>query len=57
MSGTARCRLDKRAWFRCGIGNQTFRNLRSGRHTLRAKAVNSSGQVDPTPAVKTWRVN
>ncbi len=51
------CRIDSRAWSLCvsggGQGYKTFRNLARGRHTVRARAVNGSGQKDPTPAVKT----
>ena len=53
---TAKCRRDSRPWYKCGLGGETLRNLSSGLHTFRAKAIRN-GVADPTPAVKTWRVN
>ena len=55
-SGTARCRRDGRAWYTCGLGGETLRNLSKGLHTFRAKAV-YKGKADPTPFKKTCRVN
>jgi hypothetical protein len=55
-SGTAKCKRDKRPWYTCGLGGETLRNLSSGLHTFRAKAI-YNGIADPTPAVKTFRVN
>jgi hypothetical protein len=55
-TGTAKCKLDKKAWFTCGIGFQTFKHLKNGQHTLRAKAIDTQGRVDSTPAKKTWTV-
>jgi hypothetical protein len=54
--GTAKCKRDGRAWYKCGLGGETLRNLSSGLHTFRAKAI-YNGVADPTPAVKTFRVN
>lgn len=53
---TAKCKLDSKAWYTCGLGGETLKNLKKGYHTFRAKAVNS-GKADPTPAKKTWKVN
>jgi hypothetical protein len=55
-ASTAKCKLDKRAWYKCGLGGETLRNLKKGQHTFRAKAISPSGKADPTPAVKTWKV-
>jgi hypothetical protein len=55
-SGTAKCKRDSKPWYTCGLGGETLRNLSSGRHTFRAKAI-YNGIADPTPAVKTFRVD
>ncbi len=55
-AGTAKCKRDGRAWYTCGLGGETLRNLSKGLHTFRAKAV-YKGKADPTPFKKTFRVN
>ncbi len=55
-TGTAKCRRDKKAWYTCGLGGETLKNLSKGTHTFRAKAI-YKGKADPTPFVKTWKVN
>jgi hypothetical protein len=49
------CQLDARRFVACGP-TVVYRNLESGRHTFRSKAVNSSGEPDPTPAVFRFRI-
>lgn len=49
-----RCALDGAA-VPCGA-SLTLSGLRSGTHTLTAAAVDARGEVDPTPAVRTWTV-
>jgi hypothetical protein len=53
---TAKCKLDSKAWYTCGLGGETVKNLKKGLHTFRAKACNGR-KCDATPASKTWRVN
>lgn len=47
---TFECRLDKRRFAKCG-SSKTFRRAKPGRHTLKVRAIDSSGNVDPSPAV------
>ena len=44
------CSLDGAAFTACGPV-ATFTDLRNGRHTLTARAVDATGGVDPSPAV------
>lgn len=48
------CKVDRTAFRACGA--RTVRRLAPGRHVLKVKARNSSGLVDPTPAVFRFRV-
>jgi hypothetical protein len=54
------CKLDNHAWRLCvssgGQGYWTFRNLKRGHHTVRARAIDRSGRRDPTPAVKGFNI-
>ena len=52
---TFRCRLDDRRWRPC-TSPKTYRNLQNGRHTFRVRATDPAGNLDSTPAVRTWRV-
>ena len=57
--GRIQCKLDRRAWRVCVRASQgpvAFTGLSRGYHTLRARAVNRAGRVDPTPARRTWRI-
>jgi hypothetical protein len=49
------CRLDSRSFRRCG-SSVSYRRLKPGRHVFAAKAVDSSGETDPTPVVFRFRV-
>lgn len=49
------CKLDHRGWQSCR-SPKTYRNLKVGRHTFKVRAKDSAGNVDPTPASRTWRV-
>jgi len=49
------CKLDRAPFKPC---RSTFRRrVRPGRHSLRVRAVNSAGLLDPTPAVFRWKVS
>jgi subtilisin-like proprotein convertase family protein len=50
-----RCRLDNRRWASC-TSPRTYRALRPGRHTFRVAARDRAGNLDPTPAVRRWRI-
>lgn len=49
------CKLDHRSWQTCR-SPKTYRHLKVGGHTFRVRAQDSAGNVDPTPASRTWRV-
>jgi hypothetical protein len=49
------CQLDHAPPRQCA-NPAVFRRLPKGRHTLRIAAVDSSGQRDPTPAVRRFRI-
>lgn len=49
------CRLDRRRWRACRA-SVTLRRLARGLHTFRARAIDRAGNVDRTPAAKTWRI-
>jgi hypothetical protein len=43
------------SWAACA-SPRTYRNLATGLHTFRVRAMDQNGNVDPTPATRTWRV-
>ena len=53
--GTFRCKLDKRKWRACRSPFRV-RGLDLGRHTLKARAIDPSGNVDKSPAVARFTV-
>ena len=52
---TFRCRLDKKPMRNCK-SPKVFRNLKPGRHVIRAVAISPSGKQDRTPAVRSFRI-
>ncbi len=52
---TFKCKLDKGAWTTCK-SPKTYKNLKTGSHTFQVKATDKTGNVDGTPAKKTWKV-
>ena len=50
------CRLDGGAFGACGA-SATFGGLADGQHTLLVRARDPAGQVDDTPAARTWTVD
>ena len=52
---TFQCKVD-RGRFRACRSPYTTRRLRIGRHTLRVRAIDRVGNVDPTPLVRRFRV-
>ncbi len=51
---TFECSLDAAPFTACGVA--TFTGLATGAHTFRARAVDRAGNVDPTPALRTWTI-
>jgi hypothetical protein len=49
------CRLDRKAWQSCR-SPRTYKNLKKGQHTFRVRARDKAGNVDATPAKRTWSV-
>jgi len=47
------CKLDKQRWSRCRTP-KTYTNLEGGRHTFSVRAVDRAGNVDLSPARRTW---
>jgi hypothetical protein len=53
--GTFECKLDGGGWKACASG-KTFSGLRAGAHTIRVRAKDRAGNLDPSPAAKTFRI-
>ncbi len=49
------CKHMNGPWRRC-TSPKTYSNLGRGQHKFRVRAIDTSGNVDPTPATRTWRV-
>jgi hypothetical protein len=49
------CELDNSAWRSCGTP-KTYSGLTGGEHTFGVRAVDQAGNVDPTPATRTWTI-
>ncbi len=52
---TFQCALDGAAWSAC-TSPKAYTGLAAGSHTFTARAVNSSGVVDPAPPSRTWTI-
>ncbi len=52
---TFECALDSPSWSSCP-GDGQFLDLLAGSHLLRVRAVDVSGNVDPTPATHRWTI-
>jgi hypothetical protein len=52
---TFECRLDSGLWGVC-TSPKSFAGLSSGQHTFEVRASDLAGNVDPTPASRTWTV-
>jgi subtilisin family serine protease len=52
---TFQCKLDGGAWKSCS-SPKTYKNLKKGNHTVRVRAIDKVGNVDASPAAKTFRI-
>jgi hypothetical protein len=52
---TFRCKLDRRPWRTCR-SPRSYGRLARGRHVFRVAARDRDGNLDPTPAVRAWRI-
>jgi hypothetical protein len=50
------CSLDKHPFQPCSSRFRPKKKLKFGKHVFRAQAIDTAGQVDPSPAVKKFRV-
>ncbi len=49
------CKLDSASWKACAE-SESFSSLTPGSHTVAVRAVDASGNTDPTPATRSWTV-
>ncbi len=55
-AGTFNCRMDTGAWVTCSSPWLPASALKKGTHTFRVAAIDWAGNIDATPATKTFRV-
>jgi hypothetical protein len=53
--GRFQCRLDGGAFKPC-VSPRLYAGLKDGKHTFRVRAVDAAGNVDPSPAVRSWTI-
>ena len=50
------CKLDARPWYPCR-SPKSYARLKRAIHTFRVRAIDLSGNMDATPAVRRWRIS
>ena len=55
QGATFECKLDKKPFAPC-ISPKKYKKLKPGKHKFKVRATDPSGNVDPTPAVKKFKV-
>ncbi len=53
---TFQCKLDSATFGPCS-SPKSYANLPDGNHTFRVRAIDPGGNLDPTPAVRSWTVD
>lgn len=53
---TFQCKLDGKKWANCK-SPKTYKGLKDGKHVFKVKAIDAAGNVDTTPAKRSWRVD
>lgn len=53
---TFKCKLDRKPFKSCS-SPRTYKRLMPGKHRFKAAAIDAGGNVDPTPAVKKFRIS
>jgi hypothetical protein len=54
-NSTFECKLDGGNWRNCS-SPKVYERLSKGEHTFKVRAIDADGNVDPTPAARTWRI-
>jgi hypothetical protein len=55
VGSSFQCKLDRKPWRVCE-SPWSYYGVKVGRHVFKVKATDAAGSVDPTPAIRTWRV-
>jgi hypothetical protein len=50
------CSLDHRAFKKCASPHK-YKGLAAGKHTFEVRAIDPAGNLDPTPAKRSWKIN
>jgi hypothetical protein len=53
---TFQCQLDGGSWTACS-SPQSYSGLAEGAHSFQVRATDTAGNVDPTPATRTWTID
>ncbi len=52
---TFQCKLDRKPWKTCRSPKK-YKKLKPGKHVFKVRALDPAGNVDPSPAVRRWKV-
>jgi hypothetical protein len=55
-AGSFQCQLDAAGFVSC-TSPQNYNNLGNSSHTFQVRAVDATGNIDPTPAIYTWTID
>ncbi len=54
---TFKCKLDSGGWASCPASGKSYNGLADGAHTFRVRARDGAGNVDTSPATRTWTID